>query len=212
MGRRGFMAAVLAAGSGLAVSTFAARPSRAAMDGGADGARGFVIDLAHKAITVMADSSMADPQRVAKFRDLFVTSFDLLSIGQFVLGRHWRAASTEQQAQFLKLFERQQVLTWSNRFKYFNGQRIAIEAADAESGGDWLVESRVDSVNGVPIVVNWTVARSGDGWRVIDLSIAGVSLALTLRQDFAAVLSSNGGKFDALLSAMQSKIDQLSAG
>jgi phospholipid transport system substrate-binding protein len=46
----------------------------------------------------------------------------------------------------------------------------------------------------------------------MDLSIEGVSLALTLRQDFAAVLSSNGGQFDALLAAMQSKIDQLGAG
>jgi len=210
--RRSLLATLLAVGTGLAIPALGIRSSRSAPDGSADAARAFVTVLARNAIAIMADSSLADSERIAKFRDLFVTSFDLLAIGQFVLGRHWRTASTEQQARFLKLFERQQVLTWANRFKYFNGQKIAIESADADTGNGWVVASHVDGLNGGPVPVSWRVAQSGDGWRVMDLSIEGVSLALTLRQDFAAVLSSNGGQFDALLAAMQSKIDQLGAG
>jgi phospholipid transport system substrate-binding protein len=211
-GRRGFLRVGLAVGATLAMPAFSIRSLHAAAGSDANAARDFVAGLARDAITVMADGSLAESQRVAQFRELFVTGFDLPMIGQFVLGRHWRAATSEQQARFLKLFERQQVLIWASRFKYFNGQKMTVESADIEAGGGWLVGSRVDSPGGQPIPVDWVVAQSATGWHVTDLSIDGVSLGLTLRQEFAAVLQANGGKFDALLAALQSKIDQLSAG
>jgi len=211
IGRRGVLAAGFALGATVAMSALATRPAHAATAGSADGARKFVTELAHNAIAVMADPSLADAQRVAQFHDLFVTSFDLLTIGQFVLGRHWRTATPDQRAQFLTLFERQQVLIWAGRFKFFHGQTMVVESADADADGGWLVASHVDTAGGQLFPVDWTVARSADDWHVDDVVIAGASLAFTLRQDFGAVLLSNGGRFDALLTAMQNKIDQLSA-
>lgn len=214
IGRRDALGAAFVLGVGLAMSPFAPRPAcaAAAPDVHADAAQHFVANLAHKAIAVMADHSVADAQRVIEFHDLFVASFDLLAISQLVLGRYWHLASAVQQAQFLKLFEQQQVLIWSGRFKYFSGQNMTVNSANADIGGRWLVASEVNSVGGKPIPVDWTVALSDNGWRVIDLAIAGVSLALTLRQDFGAVLQAHGGNFDALLAVMQDKIVQLSAG
>jgi phospholipid transport system substrate-binding protein len=212
IGRRSVLVASLAFGGVFAMVVPMVRLAHAGTDGSADGARGFVTDLAQKAIAVMADHSLADAQRVEKFRVLFVASFDLVAIGRLVLGRHWQSATTDQQAQFLKLFEQQQVLTWSGRFKYFSGQNMTIDSADADASGGWLVGSRVNTVGGKPIPVDWAVVQSSGIWHVSDIVITGVSLALTLRQDFGAVLLSNDGKFDALLTAMQNKIDQLRAG
>ncbi len=212
--RRDVLGVGLALGAGLAMFPFALRSAYAAVatDASAGAAEHFVTDLAHRAIAVMADHSLADAQRVAAFRDLFAVSFDLPAISQLVLGRYWRLASAAQQAQFLKLFEMQQALTWASRFKYFSGQNMTVDSANAAPGGRWVVASQVNSVDGKLIPVDWTVALSDAGWRVIDLAVSGASLALTLRQDFAAVLQAHGGSFDALLGVMQTKITQLSAG
>jgi len=208
MNRRGMLA--LAFGTAFAIFGLAARPGRAATDG--DDARRFVADLAGKAIATMANKSLPDAQRTQRFHDLFVASFDLPAIGQLVLGRYWHTASAEQQQQFLKLFEQQEVLTWAIRFKSYNGEKLTVDSADADAGGGWRVTSHIDRPSGQAIPLEWKVAQSGGGWRVDDLTVEGASLAITMRQDFGSVLQANGGKIDALLGVMQKKIDQLSAG
>ena len=208
IGRR----AALGLGTAFAVVCLAGYSARAASEPGSEEARAFVVDLAAQAIAVMANGSLADDDRRRQFRNLFITSFDLPAIGQLVLGRHWHNARADQKALFLKLFEREQVLIWAGRFKYFSGQKMRVGSADSDVGGGWDVESHVDGAGGQPVPVDWKVIRSADGLRVIDLTIAGASMSLTLRQDFGSVLQANGGSFDALLMALQRKIDILGAG
>jgi phospholipid transport system substrate-binding protein len=218
MGRFGMLAAGLAIGTVVATSGLGTQAARAASGdaaaaGNADQARRFVINLADKAIAVMADRALGDAQRKDRFRDLFVASFDLPTIGREVLGRFWRLASQAQQAQFLALFEREQVLVWAGRFKLYSGQTLTVDSAEPDAPGqDWRVEAHLNGAADQPIAVVWKIAQKDGIWRVSDLVIEGVSMALTMRQDFASVLSANGGKIDALLAAMQKKIDELAAG
>jgi phospholipid transport system substrate-binding protein len=178
----------------------------------AEEARLFICKTTDEAIAVMVDRSVADAQRMRRFRDVFVASFDLPTIGENALGRHWRDAVPEQRARFLQLFERQQVLIFAGRFNYISGQRLMVRSAGADGGGCWRVPSFVDRIRARPIPVDWTVTPAFGAWRVIDVAIEGASMAFVLRADFDAVLQSNEGKFDALLAAMQSKIGELSTG
>lgn len=205
VGRRGVLA-------GFAVVTaFAMSGQAARANGNPDDVRKFVGEVANKATAVMADKALADAARAQQFRDLFVASFDLPAIGQEVLGRYWKAASPDQQTQFLKLFEQQQVLTWAGRFKSYNGEKLAIESVDPDAAGGWRIASHIDRPGKTPIGLEWHVSEAGGGMHIVDLAIEGVSMALTLRQEFTSVLQSNGGKLDPLLTAMQAKINQLSA-
>ncbi len=177
--------------------------------GSADGAKQFVTDSANRAIAVMADKSLSDKDRIAKFHDLFIASFDLPAIGEHVLGRYWNSASPDQRSKFLQLFEEQEVLTWSARFKTYNGEKLVVQSADADDGNVWKVESTITRPSGGPVQLEWTVAQTGANWHITDIAVGGASMALTMRQDFGSVISSHGGKIDALLTAMQKKIDQL---
>ena len=177
---------------------------------GAGGARQFIGELANKAIAVMAEKSESDADRIQMFQALFVSSFDLPTIGQRVLGRYWRTASPEQRDKFMALFQQQEVLVWAQRFKSYNGQKLAVESADASQDGGFEVRSHIDQPNGgSTIPLEWTVAQVNGNWRISDIQVEGASMALTLRQDFASVLDANGGKVDGLLAAMQKKINQL---
>lgn len=208
--RRDVLAVGLTLTTAAALSSLPIHHALSATDatGNGDGAKQFITDLANRAIAVMADKSLSDKDRVQKFQDLFIASFDLPTIGEHVLGRFWRSASADQRSQFLKLFQEQEVLVWSVRFKGYNGEKLAVQSADPDGGG-YKVESQISRSSGAPIPLEWSVSQAGGNWRITDIVVEGASMSLTLRQDFSSVIEANGGKVDALLTAMQKKIDQL---
>ena len=60
--------------------------------------------------------------------------------------------------------------------------------------------------------MQWRLHDSADGnFRITDIIVEGVSMAITQRQDFASTMQGIGGKMDSLLSAMRTKVDQLKA-
>src|ERR1700722_13848692 len=75
----------------------------------------FVQDLGNQAITIMADKNMAPEQRSQKYRAILQNSFDMPTIGRFVLGRAWNSATPQQQQEFLKLFEQIVLKTYGDR-------------------------------------------------------------------------------------------------
>ncbi len=212
IGRRRAVLAGLALGSAFALAGLGVRTARAATDHAGDDARLFVYNFTNEAMAVMADRSVADELRLRRFRDVFVASFDLPTIGEAALGRHWHEASPDQQARFLRLFERQQVLIFAGRFRYISRQKLTVRASDGDVGGTWRVPSEIDRSYARPILVDWTVAPASGAWRIFDLAIDDVNMSFILRADFAAVLQSNEGRFDGLLAAMQRKVGELAAG
>src|SRR5262249_17457753 len=75
----------------------------------------FVQNMGNKAIVILADKNMALEQRKQKYRDILRDSFDLETIGHFVLGRSWNSATPEQQQTFMKLFEEIVLETYGDR-------------------------------------------------------------------------------------------------
>jgi phospholipid transport system substrate-binding protein len=167
----------------------------------------FIADLAKTAISTVADKQIADTERRERFRRLFVSSFDLPDIGRFVLARFWRTASPDQQQQFLKLFEDIEVLTWSQRFKDYNGESLQTLSTNIDADRGWVVDSQLVRVGQPAIPLQWKVHRAEDGsLKVVDIVVEGVSMALTQRQDYASVLQNGGGKLDSLFPILHNKI------
>ncbi|MGE3623515.1 MAG: ABC transporter substrate-binding protein, partial [Bdellovibrionales bacterium] len=75
----------------------------------------FIQDLGNQAIAVIADKSLSKEQQSEKFRSMLQASFDLQTVGRFVIGRSWNAASPTQTQEDMKLFEALVVQTSSDR-------------------------------------------------------------------------------------------------
>jgi len=166
----------------------------------------FVQTLARTAITTVADRTISETERADRFRTLFLASFDLPEIGRFVLGRHWRAATEPQRQEFQQLFAEFTVLTWSRRFKDYHGETLDVRGALPDNDGGWLVDSRIRRNQAQPLTVQWRVHPvEGSGWRITDIVVENVSMAVTLRSDFAGAMQENGGHMDALLASMRDK-------
>jgi phospholipid transport system substrate-binding protein len=164
--------------------------------------------LVGQAINVIVDKNSTAAVREQKFRTLLQTGFDIPRISRFVLGRYWNVANDDQRKQFSELFEDWIVRTYAARFGQYSGEKIQLIGTRNEGPTTTVVVSQFVSPSGAPPAkVEWVVRKTGDNnYTVVDVSIEGVSMALTQRDEIAAVADRNGGTVDGLNRAMQDKI------
>lgn len=175
-------------------------------------ARKVVAEVAEVGVTEVLNSSLSQAQKIERFRDLFTTYFDIPSIGRFVLARSWRAADAAQQERFLALFQEVNVFTWARRFGDYSGQKLAIGQATPDGENGAIVDTSVEQAGGQqPIRVQWRLRERGDTFKVVDLIIEGVSMAITYRSEYNAVIASKGGDVGALNDLLASQVDRLKA-
>lgn len=165
----------------------------------------YVTSAAIKAINVLSDRSLAAPDRQQRFGQLILSSFDVPEIAKYVLGNRWDAASPEQKARFLKVYRRALVKTYTDKFFDYDGHSLqVIGSAPAEAGS--LVKTTVATPTGSDTYkVDWLITGANGKPQFLDVVIDGVSTNQTTRQDYAAVMRSNGGNLDQLIALLEAK-------
>ena len=173
----------------------------------------FVADLSNVAIQQLVNPQVPREQRVTKFREILRTSFDINSIARFVLGRYWRVATPAQREEYLQLFEKLLIKLYEEKFQQYNGQTLTVVGSRLASGGKFaLVASKIkDPAAPQPINVEWRVLR-GESLKIADVVVEGISMGLSQRQEFAAVIQRNGGSVEALLNVMRQNATMPPAG
>jgi phospholipid transport system substrate-binding protein len=166
--------------------------------------RAFIAALGNQAIQVLGPS-VSQSQRIARFRQLFQSDFDVPGIGQFVLGRYWRTASPEEQQEFLRLFQEYIVQSYAAQLGEYGGEPFRVTGS-RPSGNETVVTSEIDRHSGSRIVVDWYVVERGGAPKISDVYVGGVSMKVTQRDQFASVIQRNGGKVDALLTMLRQRV------
>jgi phospholipid transport system substrate-binding protein len=138
---------------------------------------------------------------------------DLTLLGRLVLGRYWRDANPQQRTTYLHLFRRYMAQTFVQRLRQYVGNDPHQPAPDFQviasrpvGNLDILVQSRVLPTGTQPLRVDWRLRDRPDGPVVIDLIIEGISLLVTQRSEFAAVLERAG--VDGLLAELNARVTQ----
>jgi phospholipid transport system substrate-binding protein len=164
----------------------------------------FVQSLDDKAIEIITGKNLDVGERDRSFHDMFVASFDVPAIGRFVLGRYWRAATDAQKTEFLDLFERMIVKTYSARFDTYKGEQFTITGTRID-GDSAMVASTFAQPSGPPVKVAWRVIKTEGKLRIIDVMVEGVSMSVTQQQEFGSVIQRGGGRIDGLLETMRER-------
>lgn len=168
------------------------------------GAESFITSLSTEGIAFLKDENLGTEQRKAAFKKLLETRFDVEKIGQFSMGRYWRSATPEQQKQYQTLFKDMLVNVYTKRFEDYQGQALEVGTAREEGSKDIVVSSKLVSTNGEPdVLVDWRVRPHGNTYKVIDVIVEGVSMAVTQRSDFASVIQRGGGDVAVLLAHLE---------
>jgi phospholipid transport system substrate-binding protein len=174
-----------------------------------DGAAQFVQSLAAQAISTLSRPNMSLEAREDAFRTLLRQGFDLDFIGRFVAGRYFREMTPEQQADYQRLFGDFVVRTYAGRLGGYSGEQFSVVSSRAAGQQDVLVQSRIDRPSGPPIGAEWRVRSISGAYKIIDITVEGVSMAVTQRAEFDSVLSRGGP--ESLLAALRARTNKLPA-
>jgi len=199
---------LLAVASALMVAN-SALPSRAsAQSPMQDGSRTFVEKLADRAVATLTIKDITEQERARRFRALLTEAFDVPAIARFALGRYWREATEQQRAEYLRLFETMIVATYASRFGEYSSETIRLLDARIDDPKLVTVMSEVFKPGQAPARVDWRVMTDSGSYRVVDVVVEGISMSLTQRNDFAAVIQRTGGAVEGLLVALRDKTKQ----
>ena len=167
----------------------------------------FVQSLGDKAIAQLAGKQIPETEEQARFRNLLTEYFDVNAIGKFTVGRaYWTTATPAQQKEFLSLYEGQVANAYAKRFQDYSGFTFQVSGQQKDDETDTVVNSDINRPNGgPPIPVQWRVRAENGTYKIADVVIAGISMAVTDKQQFAAVIQRGGGTIQALIDAMKSQ-------
>ena len=183
----------------LALGALAGRPARADVtEGSADQ---FVAGLADRVLAVLADRSATTADRVRRVDMVVAEGFDLDRIARIALGRYWKTANDDERQQFADLFKTYVLNGYGRRFNEYAQRRLRVVGAKP-AGEDTTVESYVEG-GATPIRLDWRLAPTQQGWRVLDVMVEGVSLLLTYRNEFATVIEQSGGHLTGLIDELR---------
>lgn len=169
-------------------------------------ASAFVAALAQKALRSGGDKALTASDRQRGFETMLDEDFDLPRIARFVLGRYWQEATDADRQEFTAVFRDFMVRSYSQRFTEYSGESFRIVGQRAESATSTLVYSEIaQSGSGQVLKIDWRVG-SGNGYRILDMTVGGVSMALTEREEFASTLQRSGGGVPSLIRQMQIKM------
>lgn len=184
---------------GAAATTLMGGPRAWAQD-----ATGFVVQLGN-ALTSVVNSPGSYAEKKQRLAPLIENAVDVDGIARFCLGRFWRTATPQQQAEYQRLFRQVLLNNVFGRLGEFQGVTFTpTQTTQTPDGAS--VGTLIQRPNQQPNNVQWVVANIGGQTRIVDVKAEGTSLRLTQRNDYAAYLQRNGSNVDALLGAMRGQV------
>lgn len=173
----------------------------------AAGAEAFVKNVTNDGIENIINANISQKEKDTRFEKLFNNALDLDFIGKFVLGRAWRTATPQQRKDFIATYRELNIKTWSKRFDEFKGKNFIFKGTTpSNSPNQIFVNTTVPMDQGEPAKVVWRVKQNGSQFKVVDIIIENVSLAITARNEYAGFIKNNAGGVDALIKDLQAKV------
>jgi len=135
---------------------------------------------------------------------------DFVKISQWVLGKHWREATPDQQKRFAAAFEEFIVNTYVTAMVTYSDEIIRESKNVSFPENKTKVENdkaQVVSViqisGGSKVEVGYRLYLGKDGWKIYDVVIEGISLAITYRSNFNQEIAKLS--LDGLIESLVSK-------
>ena len=144
-----------------------------------------VMELVRQAETTQIDS-------------LIQQHFDIRRTGRFVLGRYWRHATARQRWKFLELFEATAIKRFGPLILDVHLDTFKITSISYHKTTNFILVVSTVKHNDKFIKVQWRLRKdySTDSptYKVIDITVEGISLALTLRAEYGEIVNQHGIK------------------
>jgi len=156
---------------------------------------------------VKSDKELAagDKQKAVKLAEEKVLPYvDFEHATRLAVGRAWRDASPEQRQRLVSEFRNMLVRTYSNAIGTYQGQTLKVLPSRGKADPEeTIVRTQFVRPGGQPLPIDFSMRQTEEGWKVYDITVEGVSLVLTYRSEFDAIVKQQG--IDGLIKALATK-------
>ncbi|MFP6557742.1 phospholipid-binding protein MlaC [Paraburkholderia sp. B3] len=129
---------------------------------------------------------------------------------QLAMGRNWRTATPDQQAQVIEQFKTLLIRTYSGALAQVRDQQIQYRPFRANPDDTDVVVRSMVMNNGQQIELDYRLYKTPQGWRVYDINVLGAWLIQAYQQQFQEKIQQGG--VDGLIQFLTQRNQQLAAG
>jgi phospholipid transport system substrate-binding protein len=145
---------------------------------------------------IKSDSALAagDRQKVLRLaEEKVLPHVDFEEAARLAVGRSWGQASPAQRARIATEFRGMLVRTYASAIEAYRGQTMTVLPVRMKPGDtEVTVRNRYIRQGAPPVTFEYQMHRKPQGWKIYDIVAEGVSLVLTYRSEFDAVVRRDG--------------------
>lgn len=131
-------------------------------------------------------------------REVVFPRLDRERTAQWVLGANWRTATPAQREQFIAEFSDLLLRTYGTALRQYDSEKLNYLPAQAPAGADRVtVRTEIIRPDGPKVSVDYLLTNRSGEWKVYDVIIENVSLVVTYRSEYSAIIKRDG--MDGLL-------------
>jgi phospholipid transport system substrate-binding protein len=156
-----------------------------------------VENTAQEVLTIVRQDKELQAGNTGKILDLVeakvLPHFNFMRMTRLAMGKNWRNATPEQQEELVKEFRTLLVRTYSNALSTYSDYKITVEPLKSKTGDtDTTVKTKVVQDGHQPVDIDYSMEKTNEGWKVYDVTVAGVSLVTNYRSTFNSQIREGG--------------------
>ena len=130
--------------------------------------------------------------------------FNFGAMTALAMGQNWNKSTPEQKKRLTEEFKTLLVRTYASALAAYSEQKFDFRPLRAKpTDTDVTVNVRVLQPGAQAVTLDYSMEKTGSGWKVYDVMVGGVSLVANYRTEFANTVRNSG--IDGLIKDLQTK-------
>ena len=159
----------------------------------------FITEIVNEAKKILVDSNTKE-FKTKKLSEIALKTVDIKGVAYYSLGKYRKELNEEQLKEYLLLFEKYFLKSFTSRLTDYSDPKIEVLSAEIINDKYTMVKSLLLATDKKPEVkIDWRVyTKNPEKPLIRDLIIEGLSLARTQKEEFASVIQANNGDITKL--------------
>jgi phospholipid transport system substrate-binding protein len=143
-------------------------------------------------LVILRDEERTDAQRRTELEAIARDRFDFTTMARLVLATNWKKLSAPQQTEFVDEFTRFLANDYGSRIERYEQEEVAITGEQPEARGDHTIKTKIVGGKNNGALVDYRMRQTSGAWKIIDVTVEGISLVANYRDQFREVAARGG--------------------
>jgi phospholipid transport system substrate-binding protein len=169
----------------------------------------FITEITSEAKEIL-NSGNSKKIKGERLSEMALKTVDIEGLAYYTLGRKRKEISSEELKKYEKLFKGYFLKSFTSRLTDYSDPKIDVLSAEIINEKYTIVKTLLLATDKKPEVrIDWRVyTKNPDKPLIRDLTIEGLSLARTQKEEFASILSANNDNINTLFEKLEEFINQ----